>query len=200
MPTLVLASSNAGKLREIQQILAPLAWDVVPQSQYQIGDAEETGQTFVENALIKARHACALSGHAAIADDSGLAVDVLNGEPGIYSARYSGVDATDEQNVAKLLSALADVEDDRRQARFHCAMVMLRHANDPVPLIAQGSWEGRILKSPVGDNGFGYDPVFWVPTHQCSAAQLDSASKNQLSHRGQALRHLLEQLQAQLGH
>jgi XTP/dITP diphosphohydrolase len=190
----VLASSNPGKVREIHQLLAELDLDVVPQSEFGVIEAEETGLSFVENAILKARNAALHTGRPAIADDSGIEVDALNGAPGIYSARYAGVGAGDQANLEKLLADLADVAEEQRTARFQCLMVYLRHAHDPVPLICQGTWEGRILFAPRGDNGFGYDPVFHVPTHDCSSAELPSEIKNALSHRGQALRKLLSAL------
>jgi XTP/dITP diphosphohydrolase len=195
----VLASSNQGKVREINQLLSAQQIQVVPQTEFGVADVEETGLSFVENALIKARHAARHSGLAAIADDSGIEVDALRGAPGIYSARYAGAGATDPANVQKLLDALQAVPDAARSARFQCLMVYLRHAEDPTPIICQGTWEGRILSMPLGDNGFGYDPVFYVPTHDCSAAQLDAGTKNRLSHRGQALRQLLAALSLKLG-
>ncbi len=191
MQQIVLASNNAGKLREINQILTGLDFEVVPQAEFDIPEADETGLTFVENAILKARHAAQLSGLPAIADDSGLEVDALNGAPGIYSARYAGVGASDTDNLNKLLDALQDVPEAKRTARFQCLMVFMRHAEDPTPLICQGSWEGRILESPQGENGFGYDPVFFVPERDCSSAQLDANTKNSLSHRGKALKQLL---------
>jgi XTP/dITP diphosphohydrolase len=187
---IVLASNNSGKVREFTQLLADAHLNIVPQSSFGITDVAETGLTFVENALIKARHAAQYSGLAALADDSGIEVDALSGAPGIYSARYAGTDATDEANVIKLLADLEGVAADERTARFHCVLVYLRHAADPTPLICHGIWEGQILTAPRGDNGFGYDPIFWVPTHDCSSAELAPAVKNQLSHRGQALRQL----------
>ena len=194
MKQIVLASSNPGKVREIHQLLAELDLSVVPQSEYGVIDAEETGLTFVENAILKARNAALHTGRPAIADDSGIEVDALNGAPGIYSARYAGVGAGDRANLEKLLADLADVTEEERTARFQCLMVCLRHAHDPTPLICQGTWEGRILFAPRGDNGFGYDPVFYVPTHDCSSAELPPEVKNALSHRGQALRKLLAAL------
>jgi len=194
MKKVVLASGNAGKVREINQILAGLDIEVVPQTEFGVPEAEETGLTFVENAILKARNAAAHSGLPAIADDSGLEVDALDGAPGIYSARYAGPGAGDRANCDKLLAALSGVPDEQRTARFQCLMVYLRHAGDPTPLICQGTWEGRILHAPRGDNGFGYDPVFLVPEHGASAAELDPAFKNALSHRGQALRALVERL------
>ena len=194
MPRLVLASNNPGKVREISQMLAGLDIQVLPQSEFNAGDVEETGLTFVENAILKARNAAHHSGLPAIADDSGLEVDALDGAPGIYSARYAGPGASDAQNLQKLLADLAAVPDAERSARFQCLLVYLRHANDPTPLICQGTWEGLITREPQGDNGFGYDPVFYVPDQHCTSAQLPAETKNQLSHRGQALRQLVAAL------
>ncbi|MFN2308266.1 MAG: RdgB/HAM1 family non-canonical purine NTP pyrophosphatase [Gammaproteobacteria bacterium] len=194
MTTLVLASNNPGKVREFNELLAGHQIEVVPQSAYQVPEVAETGLSFVENALIKARHAAALTGLPAIADDSGIEVDALDGAPGIYSARYAGAGADDRANLEKLLAALKDIPEAQRGARFQCLMVYLRHAQDPTPLIFQGTWEGRILSAPRGANGFGYDPVFYVPTHQCSAAELAPELKHTLSHRGQALRKLVAAL------
>lgn len=191
MKKIVLASGNAGKLREFQQMLGGADVEFVTQRSLGVSDADETGLSFVENAIIKARHACAATGLPALADDSGLEVDALNGQPGIYSARYAGVGATDQQNNEKLLAALADVPIGKRSARFQCVIVFMRHAEDPMPFISQGTWEGRLLFSPAGANGFGYDPLFYVPTHGCASAELEPAIKNGISHRGQALRHLL---------
>lgn len=196
---LVVATGNQGKLNEISQVLAPLGIKVRGQKEFSIPEIEETGLTFVENAILKARNTCAHTGKPALADDSGIEVDVLDGAPGIYSARYAGAGASDAANVDKLLGALQGVPDAQRSARFQCVMVYLRHAGDPTPLICQGTWEGRIALAPAGDNGFGYDPVFWVPQYQCSAAQLTSAIKNSLSHRGQALQKLLVALQQRQG-
>ena len=192
--TIVLASSNAGKLREFNQLLGGLDIEVVPQSQFNVADAEETGLTFVENAILKARNAAQHTRLPALADDSGLEVDALHGAPGIYSARYAGPQASDAENLEKLLAMLKDVPEEKRGARFQCVLVYLRHALDPTPLICQGTWEGRILTAPRGASGFGYDPVFFVPTHACSAAELPPETKNALSHRGQALRRLLAAL------
>ena len=189
-----LASNNAGKVREFNELLAGLALQVIPQGQLGVPEADETGLTFVENAILKARHAAQLTGRPAVADDSGLEVDALNGAPGIYSARYAGVGASDTANVDKLLQALSGVPNALRSARFRCLMVYMRHGEDPTPLICQGTWEGRVLEAPRGDNGFGYDPVFYVPSHDCSAAELAADTKNRLSHRGQALRCLIEAL------
>ena len=190
---ILLASNNPGKVREIAAMLADHAVEIVPQSFFGIADAEETGQSFVENALIKARHAARLSGLPAIADDSGLEVDALAGAPGVYSARYAGSGADDAANNAKLLRELAGVPDERRSARFRCVMVYLRHELDPSPLIAQGTWEGRILQAARGTGGFGYDPLFFVPERDCASAELPAAEKNRLSHRGAALRDLIRQ-------
>jgi len=188
MKTIVLASGNQGKLREFAQILA--RFHFVPQSQFNVPDVEETGLSFVENALIKARNASQHTGLPAISDDSGIEVDALKGAPGIYSARFAGVGASDEENNRLLLEKLTAVPDEQRTARYHCVIVYMRHANDPMPLICHGSWEGRILHAPRGNNGFGYDPLFYVHTHDCASAELSPELKNQLSHRGQALRAL----------
>ncbi len=192
----ILASNNKGKLRELGELLAGQHIQIVPQREFDVPEVPEDGLSFVENAIIKARNASAHSGLPAIADDSGLEVDALSGEPGIYSARYAGENAHDADNNRKLLQALANTPDEERSARFQCVMVFMRHAKDPTPLICQGSWEGRILRSPQGDNGFGYDPLFWLPAERASAAQLAAERKNAQSHRGKALRCLLEQLSA----
>ncbi len=189
----VLASSNRGKVREFGQLLADRGIVVVPQSEFDVADADETGLSFVENAILKARNAAAHTGLPALADDSGLEVDFLNGAPGIYSARYAGT-GDSAANNAKLLQALDGVDASARGARFQCLLVYLRHAEDPTPLICQGTWEGRILTAPQGEAGFGYDPVFFVPDEGCSAAELAPERKNALSHRGQALRCLLHAL------
>ncbi|CBL43755.1 Xanthosine triphosphate pyrophosphatase [gamma proteobacterium HdN1] len=196
--TLVIATGNAGKLREIQQILAPFCWEIVSQKVYCVTDAEETGLSFIENAILKARHACKQTGLPALADDSGIEVDALNGAPGIYSARYSGNDATDARNNQKLLDALREIPEAQRTARFQCVIALMRHANDPTPLVCQGTWEGRILHAPQGNNGFGYDPLFWVESHQCSSAELEPTVKSQISHRAQALLKLTEQMKTSL--
>ncbi len=195
MSRVVLATGNLGKVRELGQLLAGLDLEVVPQTEFEVDEAEETGLTFVENAILKARNASAQTGLPAIADDSGLEVDYLQGAPGIYSARYAGVDGNDGSNNVKLLQQLQGVPEAERTARFQCVMVYLRHDRDPVPLIAHGSWEGRILEAPRGENGFGYDPVFFVAEEGCSSAELPAAVKNRLSHRGRALRRLVELLQ-----
>jgi XTP/dITP diphosphohydrolase len=194
MKKIVLASGNQKKLLELQSLLSGLAMDVVPQAQFSIPDAVEDGLSFVENAIIKARHAAKLSDLPAIADDSGIAVDALDGKPGIYSARFAGEQSDDASNNLKLLELLADVPEAQRTAQFHCVLVLMRHATDPVPLICHGVWSGSILIAARGENGFGYDPLFWVPSHQCSSAELDKAEKNRISHRGQAMRLLLEKI------
>ena len=190
----VLASSNKGKLKELQQVLQQKNIELLPQSEFGVSDAEETGLSFVENAIIKARHACEMTGLPSVADDSGIEVDALDGKPGIYSARYSGItgEGADEANNRKLLKALEDFNESERTARFRCLIVYLRNANDPVPLICQGTWEGRILTNTCGTNGFGYDPLFYVPTHQCSSAELPREVKDAISHRGQALQKLIK--------
>ncbi|MEE2730299.1 MAG: XTP/dITP diphosphatase [Pseudomonadota bacterium] len=199
MQDIVVATGNQGKLREINQVLNPFGLQARGQGDFQIEEVEETGLTFVENALLKARNASRVTGKPALADDSGLEVDALLGAPGIYSARYAGADASDAANVAKLLQALQGVPREQRLARFQCVMVYLRHADDPVPLICQGTWEGYIDEQPSGSNGFGYDPVFVVPAHQCTAAQLPPDIKNQLSHRGQALQQLMQAFTRRMG-
>jgi XTP/dITP diphosphohydrolase len=192
MRRIVLASSNAGKLAEMRAILAGLDIELVAQSDLGISDAEETGVTFVENALLKARHAAHASGLPALGDDSGICVDALGGAPGLYSARYAGEHGNAAANIAKLLGALAGVEDDRRGAHFHCSIALLNSAADPAPLIAEGHWHGRILAAPRGSLGFGYDPVFFDPALERGAAELDAALKNRVSHRGRALARLRE--------
>jgi len=191
---IVLASGNPGKIREIQAILAD--HPIVPQSAFNVIDAEETGSTFVENAILKARNAALHCQLPAIADDSGLVVDALNGAPGVISARYAGVGASDQDNVDKLLRELEGIPAELRTARFICVMVFMEHANDPCPVIAQGVWEGRILDHAVGENGFGYDPVFWVPERNCASAELPADVKNSLSHRGKALKTLTALIKA----
>lgn len=195
---LVIASGNRGKLAEFQQLLGPLGLRVQPQSDFGVTDVEETGLTFVENAILKARAAARASGLPALADDSGLAVDALAGAPGIYSARYAGEsndgESKDKANNAKLLAALKDVPEGKRTARYWCVLVYLQHADDPVPLIVQCDWKGDILAYPRGDGGFGYDPLFWVPECGMSVAELSAEEKNRLSHRGRALQSLITQL------
>ena len=197
MSKIILASGNAGKLKEFSALLSGLDMDVIPQSNFNVSEAEETGLTFVENAIIKARHACLHTGLPAIADDSGIEVDALNGAPGIYSARYSGVGASNQQNLEALLSALKDTPEPQRTARYQCVIVYLRHAEDPTPIICQASWEGEILMAPIGDDGFGYDPIFWVEKSNCSAAQLTAQRKHAISHRGKATQQFLNQFQLQ---
>ena len=194
---LVLASGNAGKLRELTAMLKPLGWSVRPQSEWSVPEAVEDGLSFIENALIKARHASRLTGLPALGDDSGLAVDALDGAPGIYSARYAGQNADDKANNRKLLQALQNVPDESRSAHFYCAMAAVRHAEDPAPMLAIGKWDGRILSAPSGEGGFGYDPLFLVPGENCSSAELAPEVKNRLSHRGKALTAMVEQLKSE---
>ena len=194
MTSLVLASGNAGKLAEFSAMLAHLPYQIVPQKELGVEDVPETGLTFVENALIKARHACAVTGLPALADDSGLIVDALGGAPGLYSARYAGQPTNDAANNAKLLDAMKDVPDDQRRARFYAVIVLLRHPEDPQPLIAEGAWEGRIIRELRGNGGFGYNPLFLDPDHGLTAAEMDTALKNRLSHRARALEVLNQRL------
>ncbi|EKE75704.1 XTP/dITP diphosphatase [Gallaecimonas xiamenensis] len=196
MSKIVLATGNAGKVRELDAMLAPLKLHVVAQSEYKVSEVAETGTTFVENAIIKARHAARITGLPAIADDSGLVVDALGGAPGIYSARYSGEGATDAKNIDKLLAEMQDLPVDARSARFICCLVYLRHADDPTPIICEGAWEGRIAREAYGEGGFGYDPVFYVPALGKTAAELSKEEKNAVSHRGQALKALIARLEA----
>ena len=194
MQKLVIASGNKGKLRELTVLLEPLDFEVHTQAEFDVPDVPETGTTFVENAIIKARHAAELTGFAAVADDSGIEVDALDGAPGVYSARFSAPNATDEKNNALLVEKLRDVPEELRTARYRAVIVFMKHAKDPSPIICEGSWEGRIVLDPVGEGGFGYDPYFFVPTHGCTSAELTAEVKNSLSHRGQALRELVEKL------
>jgi XTP/dITP diphosphohydrolase len=191
---IVLATGNKGKVAEFSSLFEGFSIKVSPQSDFNVEEVPETGTTFVENAIIKARHAAKVTGLPAIADDSGLAVDILGGEPGIYSARYAGADANDSDNIDKLLTALS-TEHENRKARFLCVLVFMQHELDPTPIICQGEWHGEITKTAHGDGGFGYDPVFWVPERNCSAAELDKATKNSISHRGKALAQLMERMQ-----
>ena len=193
---LILASGNAGKLAELRDLLGDAGIDLHAQSEFGVADADETGLTFVENAILKARHAARATGMPALGDDSGLCVDALDGAPGLYSARYAGTHGDAGANIAKLLDALRDVPDPRRDARFVCVLALLRHAEDPQPLIAEGVWEGRILFAPRGEGGFGYDPVFFDPERNMGAAELDAALKNRISHRGRALALLRDKLLA----
>lgn len=191
---IVLASGNPGKVAELQALLRGLDITVTPQSRFQVPEVPETGLTFVENALIKARHCARHTGLPSVADDSGLVVETLRGAPGIYSSRYAGEHAGDRENVQKLLAAMAGVAQARRGAQFYCVLVYLQHAHDPMPVICEGRWEGRILDAPRGTMGFGYDPVFYVPDHGCSSAELPPEVKNRISHRGKALTRLVETL------
>ena len=195
--TLVLATGNPGKVNELANMLSPLNINVLPQSDFNVGEVAETGTTFVENAIIKARHAAKITGMPAIADDSGLEVDGLNGAPGVYSARFAGESASDQDNIDKLLNELAD--NPNRKARFWCVLELMRHADDPTPLICSASWEGEITQTQNGEGGFGYDPVFFVKEQNCTSAELTKAQKNAVSHRGQALKKLLLELQSKGG-
>jgi len=197
MSKIVLATGNQGKVREMSDLLADFGFEVLAQSEFNVVDADETGTTFIENAIIKARHAAKETGLAAIADDSGLEVDYLKGAPGIYSARFAGQGASDEENLNKLLKAMEGVSEEQRSARFHCVLVLMRHADDPTPIVCHGKWEGRILTKAQGENGFGYDPIFYVAEDDCSSAQLEPARKKQLSHRGKALKTLFATLAEQ---
>ncbi|SNY46340.1 XTP/dITP diphosphohydrolase [Arsukibacterium tuosuense] len=197
MQKLVLASSNKGKITELSALLLPYQLQIVPQQELGVSDADETGLTFIENAIIKARHASLVTGLPAIADDSGIAVDALGGEPGIYSARYSGEAATDSNNISKLLHEMHGIPAHERSAQFHCVLVYLRHASDPTPLVCHGIWQGKISETVRGDGGFGYDPVFIPAGHSVSAAELSKEQKASLSHRGQALRQLIALLKPQ---
>ena len=195
MNRIVLATGNKKKVEELNAMLDGMAFKVMPQSDFLVESVPETGATFVENAIIKARHAARVTGLAAIADDSGLEVDALRGAPGVYSSRFAGEDASDEDNLTKLLEELAFLPPILRTARFWCVLVFMRHADDPTPIICQASWEGQIVTEPKGENGFGYDPVFFVPETGCTAAQLPAAIKNQQSHRAKALKLPIERLQ-----
>ena len=197
MKKLVLASGNPGKLRELRQILEDLGYELHAQSEFGVSEVAETGTTFVENAIIKARHAAAQTGLPALADDSGIEVDALDGAPGVFSARFAGEDADDDANNALLVEKLRQVPAEQRSARYRAVIVLMRHAADPSPLICEGSWEGLIQLQPAGDGGFGYDPYFYLPELDCSSAQLSAAEKNRLSHRGQALAELKRRLTEQ---
>ena len=190
----VLATGNPGKVRELASLLADFGLDIIAQTERGVESADETGLTFIENAIIKARHAAHITGLPAIADDSGLAVDALGGAPGIYSARYAGVDASDQDNLEKLLQAVKDVPEGKRGASFHCVLVYLRHAEDPTPLVCHGRWDGVLTRHAAGSGGFGYDPIFFVPSAGKTAAEMTREEKHALSHRGQALRLLLDAL------
>ena len=193
---IVLATGNKGKLREITQMLAGESFEILPQSNFNVREVAETGTTFVENAIIKARHAAKISGLPAIADDSGIEVDALNGAPGVYSARYAGSNATDQDNLDKLLENIDSIDDPLRSARYQCVLVLMRHADDSMPIICQGTWEGSLIRNEIGENGFGYDPIFWLEERQCTSAQLAPEIKDQLSHRGIALQKLVEKLKS----
>lgn len=195
MSSIILASGNPGKLREFKQMFKDLPYLVEPQSEYGVPDVPETGTTFIENAIIKARHAAEITGKPCIADDSGIEVDALSGEPGIYSARFAGIGASNEANLNKLLDVTKEIPSEQLSCRYVCVLVLMRHAKDPTPLISQATWEGTLLREPVGENGFGYDPIFWLEEYGCSSAQLAPELKDQISHRGKALRDLVKQLQ-----
>jgi XTP/dITP diphosphohydrolase len=195
---IVLATGNPGKVTELAAMLAPWGCEIIPQTKLGVSDAEETGLTFIENAILKARHAAAITGLPAIADDSGLAVDALGGAPGIYSARFAGPGATDALNVQLLLEKMSAVPQGQRQAQFHCVLVYLRHANDPTPLISHGIWAGEIAFATKGQHGFGYDPIFWLPDLGLMSAELEKAQKSLISHRGKALQLLQQQWQQQM--
>lgn len=190
----VLASHNAGKIKEFSELLAPFHIELIPQSEFNVSEIEETGLSFIENGILKARHAAMSTGLPALADDSGLAVDALHGAPGIYSARYAGLGASATDNIHKLIHEMQNVPDEKRSAHFHCILVFMSHASDPTPLICDGKWSGQILHSPRGEHGFGYDPLFYVPSEKMTAAELPAAIKNKISHRGIALSSLLKML------
>ena len=190
----ILASNNPGKLREINAMMTGLHLEILPQSKFNVPEIEETGATFIENAILKARNASKCTGLPAIGDDSGIEVDALNGAPGIYSSRYAGEGASDDANLYKLIEEVKKLPQDKRIVRFVCSMAYVRDAGDPAPVIAEGVWEGIAVTEPKGKNGFGYDPMFYVPTHNCTSAELPPDVKNRISHRGQALKKLVEQL------
>ncbi|MBU1237046.1 MAG: RdgB/HAM1 family non-canonical purine NTP pyrophosphatase [Gammaproteobacteria bacterium] len=197
MKKLVLASNNPGKLREFAALLATIDFEVLPQAQFNVPEAEEPHFTFVENAIAKARHAARLTGLPALADDSGICVDALGGAPGVFSARYAGEPKSDARNNEKLIADLAGQPN--RRAHYYCILVFVRHADDPQPIIAEGEWHGEIIDTPRGENGFGYDPYFWLPEFGCTGAELDSDKKNEISHRGKALAELIAKLKARAG-
>ena len=194
MSAIVLASGNKGKVKELAALFASYNIEIKPQSEFNLTDADETGTTFVENAIIKARHAAKETGLPAIADDSGLEVDALMGAPGVYSARYAGINATDSDNNKKLLANMENIAPENRTARFHCVLVYMKHHNDPTPIICHGTWEGSIVSNPQGEQGFGYDPLFWQEELSMTSAQLPREVKNKLSHRGKALAQLVEKM------
>lgn len=197
MQKIVLATNNQGKVNELQTLLADAGFNIVAQKEFNVPDVDETGLTFIENAILKARHTAKLTGLPAIADDSGLVVDALNGAPGIYSARYAGCHGNDKLNNQKLLSQLHNVPAEKRTAYFYCALVFMRHDNDPTPIICLGKWHGLILNQEQGDGGFGYDPLFYIPELDCTAAQLSKEHKSQISHRGQALKQLITKIKSE---
>ncbi len=197
---IVLATSNPGKIAELQSLLSPLPIEWIPQSEFSIPSIAETGKTFIENAILKARHPSKLSGLPALADDSGLVVDALNGAPGVYSSRYAGENATTEERNQKLLDEMKTIGAHDRTAAYHCVLALVEYEDDPIPLICHGIWEGSILTEPRGTNGFGYDPIFYVPTHKKSAAELSAAEKNSISHRGQVIDQMLEVFHAMIEH
>lgn len=192
---IVIASGNKGKIRELQALLSELHIQGIAQSEYNVPDIEETGLTFIENAILKARHAAAITGLPAIADDSGLCIDALDNRPGIYSARYAGPNAKDTDLIAKVLDEMRDVPDNQRSGAFHCVLAYLKHQHDPTPIIAHGIWRGTILHDAQGEQGFGYDPIFFIADYNCTAAELEPNVKNKISHRGQALQALLRKMQ-----
>lgn len=194
MDKIVLASNNSGKIKEIREMLQPFSINLISQSDFNISEIEETGLTYVENAIIKARHASKHSKLPALADDSGISVDALNGEPGVHSARYAGKNASNLEKIDKLLSALKDVPEEKRSASFHCVIALLKNEKDPAPIICHGTWKGKIAFSPKGEKGFGYDPIFHVPEYDCSAAELDLTIKNKISHRAKALNQFINLL------
>lgn len=195
MLKIVLASNNKGKIKEINHLVSPYQMEVIAQSEFKVEEVEETGLTFVENALLKARNAASITSLPALADDSGLVVPILNGEPGIYSARYAGTNNDHSENIKKLLFKLKDVPEKNRNAYFYTVIVLLRDVRDPSPIICEGIWHGKILHEPKGDKGFGYDPIFFDPEYECSAAELPLEIKNKISHRGQAMQQLLHKLE-----
>lgn len=197
---IVLASNNQGKAKEINALLDSTRFNAIPQSDFNVAEVEETGLTFIENALIKARNAARFTHHPVIADDSGIEVLALKGRPGICSARYAGSDASDAENLNKLIEDIRPLSEEDRKARFVCLMVFLRHAEDPTPIITQGIWEGIVTTEPRGENGFGYDPMFYLPSHECTAAELSDDIKNQLSHRGQALKQMVKKINLLIDH
>ena len=198
MNKVVLATGNAGKVKEMAELLQDFGFEVLSQTSLQVSEVAETGTTFIENAIIKARHAAKETGLPAIADDSGLEVDYLKGAPGIYSARYAGEQASDADNIQKLLTAMQDAPAEARSARFHCVLVYLAHEHDPTPIVCHGSFEGQITLKPCGENGFGYDPVFYIPELNCTAAELEPQQKKQISHRAKALALLFASLNTKL--